>query len=246
MKLSTSAIRKHSLGIVAICLAAAAGVLTLIEMQHRADGFLLVPRRKVYVMWSLPALIAPVLAGIALLRSSRRKHGVSSALISIVGVLTGIIGLMGLSMLHKQASNQVMDAYGRAVCRSVLQKRIWVAIKKYAQEHEGKCPERLGLLYEGGLLRYQDMRCPLRREALPFEQVVPSLDNPDHPANTYEYRGAGVEVLTGSPVPILVEHLDNHTDGIHILLSDGSVRWIPAAEIVRGGNGIEVLAPPSE
>src|SRR5687768_9107936 len=92
------------LGLIALLLGVVPAVLTTREFRQPGVEVLDAPRRRVYILWALPAVIAPGLAVVALLVSARRGHRAPAALIvASLGLLVGIGGLYGLNALHRHA-----------------------------------------------------------------------------------------------------------------------------------------------
>lgn len=223
--------RRFGLVAAAISLGATPAVFSLLRFRPasiESDD----PRGTVLAAWLVASLLAILVGVFAFLQSVHLRSGKRTLSFALVGTVMGFVGLAGFIDVNRYAGHVWLRGRTRVKCERMLQGDVWVALRQFAQNHSGRLPDRFSELYEHGLVDFWTMRCPARRDPLSREQIAASLDDPEHIGNTFVYVGAGLQVLTDrDPVPILYEHLKNHETGIHVLYTDGSVRWVPAASI---------------
>jgi hypothetical protein len=227
---SQSRLRKFGLGGLAVCVGVIPFVLAISGFRPARMEVDAV-RVRVLTAWAVPATAATILGITALYRSIRKKNGMLAVGVSASGLIMGVVGLAGLVAVQEFASDVLFRTHRRAECGDILRRDVWVALNEFRRRHGG-FPEKFSQLYREGLLGFNSTRCPEGRVYVSEDEYIASLDDPAHFGNTYVYVGAGLHASSrDTPTPVLYEHLKNHSDGIHVLYSDGFVRWVPTDEM---------------
>jgi hypothetical protein len=156
---------------------------------------------------------------------------------SIAAIMFGALGLLmfGTCLASSLRSSERVD---RVKCFSNL-RRIGQSIDLYATEHTGSYPATLSELYIYCYPYFNpnDFTCPSTNDepaSGPTTQAIAAaIENKGH--QSYIYLGNGLNSSTVQPSRIIAhEPLDNHEgEGIHVLLGDGQVDWLPKQEATR-------------
>lgn len=137
----------------------------------------------------------------------------------------------------------------RVKCATKL-RQIGQALSAYADAHDGRFPDDLGVLVaEEHLDHPEALICPAAHSTPPDQvtsEHVPGLEKPH--LTTYIYFAAGLSMPVGETRVLVVEPLENHQgEGINVLYANGHAEWMhaPEAEKLLLSLGFQrVEAPP--
>ncbi|HZZ43858.1 MAG TPA: H-X9-DG-CTERM domain-containing protein [Tepidisphaeraceae bacterium] len=160
-------------------------------------------------------------------------HSKSSSPFPGAGLFTGdqsttAIGAsaLGVSILLPSL-NRARETANRVQCASHM-KQIGMAIVLYCNEHKGHYPPDLGTLVITEDIGDEAFVCPdsstprVDPTGLPLEQLRARVSA----ASDYTYVGQNYLITGGPDDLVLYEKFSNHTDGVNMLFSDGSVEFV--------------------
>ena len=170
----------------------------------------------------------------------RRTHPVAGTIAAVFAVLLLIVGSYGRSIAN------------RVICGSNL-RQIGQAISLYANENQGRYPDKIGDLMDQDITTAVFI-CPASNDtdAVPGPTTQASSANVHAGGHlSYIYLGKGLIGTQPATVVIAYEPLTNHNNpGMNVLFGDGHVEFfhVPAAttliaELNAGQNPPKTLIP---
>jgi len=130
----------------------------------------------------------------------------------------------------------------RIKCLSNL-RMIGQVMQLYAHANEGRLPESFQQLFDSGTdLSQEQFLCPQD----PRAEKIDTLERRMPPRLSYAYLGKGLKWSLDRPVPIVIEALPYHEDGVNVLYSDGRADFLDLDEAVKIQVPSKYLSPATQ
>ena len=138
---------------------------------------------------------------------NKREYGFTLTEITVVFTIIILVILILTPFINNIRTNAKLLG-----CKKNMQE-ISLALKLYANEHEGNFPPTLGALLEKSYVENE------RVFDCPGNSRIGSREEPD-----YQYT-TGYTKLSPSDEPIVFDKLENHKNGRNVLYIDGNIAW---------------------
>jgi len=175
-------------------------------------------------IWAISGGVAVVFGLIGIVRCRRRHQ--RGLVISLIGLVLGSANCAAGPILHQYEKSRYWHRYGMnhaAVQCASNMRQIALATQMYANENQGRFPNRLEDLLSSGLITADTLRCPL-------SSGMPATANLSAVAQgSYIYLGKGMTKDSDSKCVLLYEPLKNHegtVNNINFVFVDGRVETI--------------------